>query len=163
MNLTNPGERTFIWLSAAGKSWAQHTRASAGTLSTQFSSVAQLSLTLCHPMDCSMSGLPVHSRVYSNSCPSCWWCHPIISPSVIPFSSCLQSFPASGSFPMSWFFVSGGQSIGASASVISPSSEYSGLTPFGLNGLISLLSKGLWRVFCNTTVQKHQFLGTCST
>ena len=69
----------------------------------------------------------------SNSCPFSWWCHPTISSSVVPFSSCLQSFPASGSFPMSWFFASGGQSIGVSASIISPSNEYSGLISFRID------------------------------
>ena len=72
-------------------------------------------------------------RVYSNSCPSSRWCHPTISSSVVPFSSCLQSFPAAGSFHMSQFFTSGGQSIGASASVISPSNEYSGLISFRMD------------------------------
>ena len=70
---------------------------------------------------------------YSNSCPSSWWCHPSISSSVVLFSSCLQSFPAAGSFHMSQFFTSGGQSIGASASVISPSNEYSGLISFRMD------------------------------
>ena len=93
-------------------------------------------------------------RVYSNSCPLNQWCHPTISSSVIPFSSCLQSFPASGSFQMSWLFTSGGQSIWASASVL-PISIQDWL-PLGLTGLISLQSKGL----ANTTVQKHQFFGT---
>ena len=81
----------------------------------QFSSVTQSCPTLRDPMGCSTPGLPVHhqlSRVYSNSCPLCRWCHPTISSSVIPFSSCLQSFPASGSFQMSQLFASGGQSIG---------------------------------------------------
>ena len=80
----------------------------------QFNSVAQSCPSLCDPMDCSMLGFPVYRptpRVYSNSCPSSRWCHPTISSSVIPFSSCLQPFPASGYFPMSQFFVSGGQSI----------------------------------------------------
>ena len=95
--------------------------------------------------------------VCSNSCPSSQWCHPNISSSVIPFSSCLQFFPASGSFPMSQFFTSGGQSIGASASVLPINSQ--GWFPFGLTGFISLLSKGLSRVFSNTTVQKRQFFG----
>ena len=74
-------------------------------------------------------------RTYSNSCPSSQWCHPTISSFVIPFSSCLQSFPASGSFPVSWFFTSGGQSIGVSASASSPSNEYSGLISFRMNWL----------------------------
>ena len=95
---------------------------------------------------------------YSNSCPLSQWCHPTISTSVIHFSSCLQSFPASGSFLMSRLFVSGGQSIGASASVLPINIQH--WFPLGLTGFISLLSKGLSRVFSSTTVQKHQFLGT---
>ena len=92
--------------------------------------------------------------------PSMWWCHPTISSSVVPFSSCLQSFPASGSFPMSQFFTSGGQSIGASDSTLVLPMNIQGWFPLGLTGLISLQSKGFSRVFCNTTVQKHQFSGT---
>ena len=91
----------------------------------------------------------------SNSCPSVWWCHLIISSSVIPFSSCLQSFPASGSFQMRQF-TSGGQSIGASVSASVLSMSIQVWFPLGLTGLFSLLSKGLSRVF-NTTVQKNQF------
>ena len=97
-------------------------------------------------------------RAYSNSCPLSQWCHPTISSSVIPFSSRLHSFAASGSFPLSWFFVSGGQSIGASASVLPMNIQ--GWFPLGWTGWISLQSKGLSRVFSNTTVQKHQFFGT---
>ena len=95
--------------------------------------------------------------VYSNSCPLSWWCHPTISSSVVPFSSCPQSFPASGSFPMSQLFTSGGQSIvvSASASVLPMNTQ--DLSPSGWTGWISLQSKGLSRVFSNTTVQKHQF------
>ena len=90
-----------------------------------------------------------------------WWCHPTISFSVIPFSSCLQSFPASGSFLMSQFFASGGQSIGASALV--PPMNIQDWFPLGLSDLISLQPKGLSRVFSNTTVQKHQFFSAqCS-
>ena len=87
--------------------------------------------------------------VCSDSSPSSWWCHPTISSSVIPFSSCLQSFPALGSFLMSQLFRSGSQSIGASASVVSPSNDYQYWFPLGLTGLISLQSKGLSRVFCD--------------
>ena len=94
--------------------------------------------------------------VYSNSCPSSWWCHPTISSSVIPFSSSLQSFPAIGSFPMSQFFTSGGQSIGVSAATVLPM-NIQDWSPLGWIGWISLQSKGLSRVFSNTTVQKHQF------
>ena len=93
-------------------------------------------------------------RVYSNSCPSRRWRHPTISSSVVPFSSCLQSFPASGSFPMSQFFTSGGQSIRASSSVLPMNIQDS--FPLGWTGLISLLSKGLSRVFSHTTARKHQ-------
>ena len=96
-------------------------------------------------------------RAYSNSCPSSRWCHPTISSSVIPFSSCAQSFPASGSFPMSQFFASGGQVIGASASVTVLPMNSRDWFPLGLTGLISFQSQALWRVFSNTTVQKHQF------
>ena len=95
--------------------------------------------------------------VYSNSCPSSRWCHPTISFSVIPFSSCLQSSPTSGSFQISPFFASGGQSIGTSASVSVLPMIIQVWFPLGLTGLISLLSKGLSRVFSSTTVQKHQF------
>ena len=98
-------------------------------------------------------------RVYSNSCPSSRWCHPAISSSVIPFSSCPRSLPASGSFPMSQFFASGGQSSGVSASVLVLPMNTQDWSPSGWTGWISLQSKGLSRVFSNTTVQKHQFFG----
>ena len=97
-------------------------------------------------------------RVCSNSCPLSQWCHPTISSSVVPFSSCPLSFPASGSFPMSQLFTSGGQSIRASAPVHPVNIQ--GWFPLGLTGLISLLSKGLSGVFSSTTVQKHQFFST---
>ena len=96
---------------------------------------------------------------YSNSCLLSWWCHPTISSSVVPFSSCLQSSPASGSFPVSQFFASGGQSIGVSASVSALPMNTQDWSPLGLTGWISLLSKGLSRVFSNTTVQENQFFG----
>ena len=99
-------------------------------------------------------------RVYSNSCPSSWWCHPTISSSVIPLFSCLPSFPASGSFPMNQFFASGSQSIGASASASVLPMTIQDWFPLGWIGWVSLLSKGLVRVFYSTTVQKHQFFGT---
>ena len=97
----------------------------------------------------------------SNSCPSIWWCHLTLSSSVAPFSSCLQSFSASGSFPMSQFFASHGQSIGASASASVLSINIQGWFPLGWTGWISLQSKGLSEVFSNTTVQKHQFFKNC--
>ena len=94
--------------------------------------------------------------VYSNSCPLSWWCHPTISFSVIPFSSCLQSFPASESLQMSQFFDSGGQSIGFSASASVLPMNIQGWFPLVRTGWISLQSKEVSRVFSNTTVQKHQ-------
>ena len=97
-------------------------------------------------------------RVYSNSCPLSQWCHPTISSSVVPFSSRLQSFPALGYFPMSHFFTSGGQSVVVSASTSVLPINIQDWFPLGWTGWISLQSKGLSRVFSNTTVQKHQFL-----
>ena len=96
-------------------------------------------------------------RICSNSCPLSRWCHPTISSSVVPFSSCLQSFPASRYFQMSQFFASGGQSVGFSASASVFPMSIQDWFPSGWTGWISLQSKGLSRVFSNTTVQKHQF------
>ena len=98
-------------------------------------------------------------RVYSNSGPLSWWCHPAVSSSVVIFS-CPQSLSASGSFPMSQLFVWGGQSIGVSALASVLPMNTQDWSPLGWTGWISLQSKGLWRVFSNTTVQKHQFFGT---
>ena len=94
----------------------------------------------------------------SNSCPLSWWCHPTVLSSIVPFSSCLQFFPASGCFLMSWLFAPGGQSIGASASVLPMNIQ--DWFPLGWTGLISLQPKGLSRDFSNTTVQKHQFFSS---
>ena len=129
--------------------------------SVQFRSVTQSCLTLQHHE-------PQHARppcpsptpgVYPNSCPLSQWCHSTISSSVVPFSSCLQSFPASGSFQMSQLFVSGSQSIGVSASTSFLPMNTQDWSPLGWTGWISLQSKGLSRVFSNITVQKHQFFG----
>ena len=129
-----------------------------------WASVHSLShVQFCNPIDCSTPGFPVPSptprvyspRVYSNSCPLSRWCHPTISSSVIPFSSCLQSFSASGSFQKSQFFTSGGQSIGVSASESVLPMNIQDWFPLGWTGWISLQSKGLSRVFSSTTVQKH--------
>ena len=102
-------------------------------------------------------------RVYSNSRPLSWWCHPTISSSVVPFSSCPQSLPASGSFQMNQLFALGGQSIGVSASASVLPMNAQNWSPLGWTGWISLQSKGLSRVFSDTTVQMHQFFGiqTC--
>ena len=100
--------------------------------------------------------------VHPNPCPLSWWCHPTILSSVVPFSfsSCLQPFPASESFPMSQLFAWGRQSTGVSASASFPPKKSQGWSPSEWTGWISLQSKGLSRVFSNTTVQKHQFFGT---
>ena len=114
-----------------------------------------------HGLQCSR--LPCPSRTpgsCSKSCPSSQWCHPTISSSIIPFSSCFQSFTASESFLNSQFFASGDQSIVDSASASVLPMNIQDWFPLGLTGLISLHSKGLSRVFSNTTVQKHQFFGT---
>ena len=126
----------------------------------QFSSVAQSCPTLCKPQGLQHTRPPCPSPtpgVYSNSWPLSQWCHPTISSSGIPFSSCLQSFPASESFQMSQFFASGGQRIGVSASASVLSMNIQDWSPLEWTGWISLQSKGLSRVFSNTTVQKHQF------
>ena len=118
-------------------------------------------VSLCDPMDCSTPGFPVHHQPLEfTQIHVHWagWCHPTISSSVIPFS-CLQSFPASGSFPMSQFFISGGQSNGVTASASVLPVNIQSWFPLGWTGWISLQSKGLSRVFSNTTVQKHQFFG----
>ena len=99
-------------------------------------------------------------RVHSDSRPSSQWCYPAISPSVVPFSSCPQSLPASESFPVSQLFTGGGQSIGVSALASFFPKKSQGWSPSEWTGWISLQSKGLSRVFSNTSVQKHQFFGT---
>ena len=127
----------------------------------QFSSVTQLCLTLRlqEPQHSRTPCLSPTPGVYPNSSPLSWWCHPTISSSVAPFSSCPQSFPATGSFPMTQLFASGSQSIGAWASASVLPMSIQGWFPLRLIGLISLLSKGLSRVFSSTTVWKHQFFG----
>ena len=128
-------------------------------LNIQFSSVTQ-SWPNLQPHGLQHTRLPCPSPApgaCSDSCPSSRWCHPTIS--VVPFSSCLLSFPASGSFPMSQFCASGGQSTGVSASASVLPVNIQVWFPSGLAGVISLQSKGLSRVFSNITVQKHQFFG----
>ena len=112
------------------------------------------------PRGLQLTRLPCQSSTpwtCSNSCPSSQWCHPTISSSVFPFSSHLQFFPASGSFPMSQLFTSGGQSFGASVSTSVLPMNTQDWSPLGWTGWISLQSKGLSRVFSNTSVPKHQF------
>ena len=125
--------------------------------SVHFSSVAQSCPTLCDPMNHSTPGFPVHHQLLH---PSSQWCHPAISSSVIPFSSCPQSLPASETFPMSQLFTSSGQSTGVSALASLLPKKSQGWSPSEWTGWISLQSKGLSRVFSNTTVQEYQFFGT---
>ena len=125
-------------------------------LSAQFSCSAVSNSLWPHGLQHAMPPYPLPTlRVYSNSCPLSWWCHPTISSSVVPFSSCPQSFPASGSFPMSQFFTSGGQSIGVSASTSVLPMNIQDWFPLRWTVWISLQSKGLSRVFSNSTVQRH--------
>ena len=164
-----PDERWFSKKLLSGKkkpglwNWENHLTPSFTTYqlgSVQFShSVVSNSLW---PHGLQHTRLPCPSPTpgaYSNSCPLSWWCYPTISSSVVPFSSCLQSFPASGSFPMSQFFASGGISIGVSASASVLPMNIQDWFPLGWTGWISLQSKGLSRVFSNTTVQRHEFFG----
>ena len=125
------------------------------------SSVAQSCLSLCNPMDGSTPGLPVHHQLQEFTQTHVYPVGDAIQPShpVVPFSSCPQFFPASWSFPMSQFYTSGGQNIGVSASESVLPMNIQGWFPLALIGWISLQSKGLSRVFSNTTVQKHQFFG----
>ena len=121
----------------------------------------QSCLTLCYPHGLQHTRLPCPSLSpwdCSNSCPSSWWHHPTSSSSVVPFSSCLQLFPAPGSFPVSRLFTSGGQSTEASASASVLAMNIHGWFPLGLTDLF-VQSKGVSRVFSNTTIQKHQFFG----
>ena len=129
--------------------------------SVQFSSVTQSCPTLCKPMNCSMPGLPVHHQLpeFIQTHVHQWY-YPAISSSVVPFSSCPQSLPASGSFTMSQLFTWGGQNTGVSSSASVLPMNTQDWSPLGWTGWISLQSKGLSRVFFNTIVQKHQFFGT---
>jgi len=139
-------------------SWTQPSLILLISVSVQFSHSVVSNSLWPHGLQHSRPPCPSPTpRVYSNSCPLSWWCHPAISSSVVPFSSHLQSFQASRSFPMSQFFVSGGQSIGVSASTSVLPMNIQDWFPLGWTGWISLQSKGLSRVFSNTTLQKHQF------
>ena len=153
------GQRRRRW--AWGGLFDQQPQGQWGESSVQFSrSVVSDSVRphgLQHPRPPCLSPTP---GVYSNSCPSSQWCHPTISSSVIPFSSHLQHFPAPGSFPMSQFFASSGQIIGVSAFTSVLPVNIQDWSLLGWIGWISLQSKGLSRVFSNTTVQKHQFFST---
>ena len=142
-------------------SWVKKYKLLASLSSVQFNhSVMSDSLWL-HGLKHARPPCPLSTpRAYSNSCPLSRWYHPTISSSAIPFSSCLQSFPATGSFPMSQFLLSGGQSTGVSASASVLQMNIQDWLPWGWTGWISTQSKGLSRVFSNTIVQRHQFFGT---
>ena len=129
-------------------------------ISLSVSSVAQLCPNLCDPMDCSTPSFPVHHQMPELAQTQAHWSvtYPTISSSVVPFS-CLQSFPAPGSFQICQFFTLGGQNIEVSASASVLPMNIQDWFPLGWNGWIALQSKGLSRVFSNTTVQKHQFFG----
>ena len=133
-----------------------------GETSIQFSSVTQSCLTLCDPMNCSKPGLPVHHQLPDSTQTHVHRVVDGIQPShpVVPFSSCPQYFPALGSFQMSQLFISGGQSIGVSASTSVLPMNTQNWSPLGWTGWMVLQSKGLSRVFSNTTVKKHQFFNT---
>ena len=155
-----PKLKLKIYLTALGKHQRIHLNEMLDTIS-KCCSVTQSCLTLCNPTDCSTPGLPdpTISWSYSNSCPLSQWCHPAILSSVVIFSSCFQSFPASGSFLISWLFATGGQiEVSAPASVLPVNIQ--DWLPLRWTDWISLESKGLSRVFKtleNTTAQKHQF------
>ena len=153
--------KKYLYITGSSNSISRHTLQI--SLSVQFSSVQSLSHMTLQPHE------PQHARppcpsptsgVHPNPCPLSRWCHPAISSTVVPFSSCPQYFPGSGSFQMSQLFVSGGQNIGVSASTSVLPMNTQDWSPLGWTGWISLQSTGLWRVFSKTTVQKHQFFCT---
>ena len=139
--------------------WQNKSMAKVLHCSQSVSSVTQLCPTFCNPMNHSMLGLPVYYQLpeFTHSCPSSRWCHPTISFSVVPLSSCPQSLPASQSSSMSQLFAWGGQSTGVSASASVISMNIQDWSPLGWTGWISLQSKGFSRVFSNTTVQSINF------
>ena len=160
-----PRKKTLKFLKTFSKAFCRQSEGEVCFSLVQFSHWGSAVSDFLWPHVLQHSSLPCPSPTpgaCSNSCPSRWWCHPTILSSVIPISSCLQSFPASGSFPVSQFFPSGGQRIGVSASVSVLPVNIQDWFPLGLTGWLSLPSKGLSRVF-NTTVQKHQFVGTQSS
>ena len=162
-----PGMEKPWWAAVYGvaQSWTQLKRLSSSSKtlqkhSVQFSRSVMSDSLWPHELQHARPPCPSPTpRVYSNSSPLTQWCHPTISSSVIPFSSCPQSLPASESFPMSQLFTWGGQSIGVSAATSVLPMNIQDWFPFRLTGCISLQSKGHSRVFSNTTVQKHQFFG----
>ena len=149
-------KKTYTWLTDTWKDAQHH------SLSVQFSSVHSVVSDSLWPHESQHARPPCPSptpKVHSDSRPTSQWCHPAISSSVIPFSSSLQSFPASEFFQMSQLLASGGQSIGVSASISVLPMNIQDWSPLGWTGWISLQSNGLSRVFSNTTVHRHQFFG----
>ena len=160
----------YVSLSCLGSTWYISGQLSTNLGESTFKIIFQGSVQFSHSVvsNCLWSHGLQHTRLpwpsptpraYPSSCPLRQWCHPTVSSSVVPFSSRLQSFPASGSLPMSQLFAPG-QSIGVSASASALPTNIQDWSPLGWTGWISLQSKGLSRVFSNTTVQKHQFFGT---
>ena len=161
MGLPRPTRQAFLWTGRAG--WLGRTQTHPIMVPGPVLLLSCPFLALCNAVGCSTPGFPVHHCLLgacSNSCPLSRSCHPTFSSSVVHFSSCPQSFPASGSFQMSQLFSSGGQSTGVSASTSVPPKNTQDRSPLGWTGWISSQSKGLSRVFSNTTVQKHQFFST---
>ena len=160
--LQNPMDRGTWWATVHGVANELHMTSQLNN-KAQFSSVAQSCPTLCHLMNHSIARLSCLSPTpggYLDSCPLSQWCYPTIPSSVVPFSFCLPSFPGSGSFLMSQLFASDSQSIGVSASKSVLPVNTQDWSALGWTGWISWQSKGLSRIFSNTTVQKHQFFGT---
>ena len=150
-----------LWLDLDPQSARKMTQPKAMTAPVQFShSVVSDSLQPHEPQHARPPSPSPTPGVHPNPCPLSQWCHPTILSSVVSFSSCPQSFPASGSFQMSQLFTSCGQSIGVSVSTSVFPMNTQDWSPLGWTGWISLQSKGISRVFSNTTVQKHQFFGT---
>ena len=148
----------FLELNTTAGRYAQVLSSHKGFSSVQFSHTVMSDSLWPHGLQHASPPCPSPTPwVYSNSCPLSHWCHPIISSSVVPFSSLFQSFPASGSFLASQFFTSGGQSIEVSASASVLPMNVQDWFPLGWTGWISLQSKGLSRVFSNNAVQKRQF------
>ena len=155
---TSVWKASLLWHSGVSMVQLSYPYVTTGKTISSVQSLSRVQLFATHGLQHARLPCPLPSpKADSSYCPLSLWCHPTISSSVVPFASCLQSFPASGSLPMSHFFASDGQSIGVSASASLLPMNIQDWFPLGWTGWISLQSKGLSRVFSNTTVQKHQF------